>query len=139
MMCISNIDIGSDFMARAQFKNLTEPMYYILLSLNEERHGYDIMQFIDEFTNGRVKVGAGTLYNLLSRFQNEGIISLILDDGRKKTYKLTTEGERFLEDEHKRLKMQINDGEGIINSGANKEKTIRNVVIKKIKDEDLFF
>ena len=83
-------------MAREKFKNLTEPMYYILLSLHEERHGYEVMQYIEQLTAGRVIVGAGTLYNLLSRFQKEGIIALISDDGRKKTYKLTLDGEGFL-------------------------------------------
>ena len=54
-------------MAREQFQNLTEPMYYILLALIEERHGYEVMRIISDRTKGRVKVGPGTLYALLSR------------------------------------------------------------------------
>ena len=50
-------------MAREQLKTLTEPMYYILLMLSEPQHGYGIMQEIEKHTGGRVKVGAGTLYN----------------------------------------------------------------------------
>ena len=42
-------------MAREQLKTLTEPMYYILLSLLKENHGYGIMQMVDELTEG----GAG--------------------------------------------------------------------------------
>lgn len=53
-------------MARNQLQTLTEPMYYILLSLNEERYGYEIMQLISDKTQGRLKVGPGTLYTLLS-------------------------------------------------------------------------
>ena len=73
-------------MAREQLQNLTEPMYYILLTLTKERYGYEIMQTIEEFTEGRVVVGPGTLYNLLSRFQEEGLIRQVSDDGRRKTH-----------------------------------------------------
>lgn len=58
-------------MAREQFQNLTEPMYYILLSLLEERCGVDIMESVEEISRGRVKVGPGTLYALLARFERK--------------------------------------------------------------------
>ena len=61
-------------MAREQFQNLTEPMYYILLSLLEERCGVDIMESVEEISRGRVKVGPGTLYALLARFEKEEMI-----------------------------------------------------------------
>ena len=37
-------------MAREQLKNLTEPMYYVLLALQRENHGYGIMQEIEELS-----------------------------------------------------------------------------------------
>ena len=40
---------------------LTEVTDLILLSLYEPRHGYAIIQFVEEVTNGRVLLGAGTL------------------------------------------------------------------------------
>ena len=49
-------------MARKRLETLTEQMFYVLLSLRGERHGYGIMQAITELTGGRVSVGAGTLY-----------------------------------------------------------------------------
>jgi len=84
---ISNIDIycGDDSMAREQLKNLTEPMYYILLTLTTPQHGYGIMQEVDRRTEGRVKIGAGTLYNLLSRFEEEDIIAQVSEENRKKS------------------------------------------------------
>lgn len=127
-------------MAREQFKNLTEPMYYILLALKEERHGYEIMQIIDEFTNGRVQVGPGTLYNLLSRFQKEGIIRLLSDDGRRKTYKLTRDGEEVLAEELNRLKKMVIDGETILNKPRQDSDISKDTVRIKIKKDDgLFF
>ena len=106
-------------MAKEQFKNLTEPMYYILLALTEERHGYEIMQIIDEFTKGRVQVGPGTLYNLLSRFQKEDLIRLMSDDGRRKTYKLTPDGREVLEEEFKRLQKLVMDGETLLRGNSD--------------------
>ena len=52
-------------MARKKLDTLTEPMYYVLLSLVEERHGYGVMQYASQLTGGRVAIGAGTLYALL--------------------------------------------------------------------------
>ncbi|WFA08242.1 helix-turn-helix transcriptional regulator [Tissierella sp. Yu-01] len=101
-------------MARVQFQTLTEPMYYILLSLTEERYGYEIMQTITDRTKSRVVVGPGTLYTLLGRFQKEGIIEQVSDDGRRKTYVLTKSGRELLLEEHTRLKMLVEDGEKVL-------------------------
>lgn len=49
-------------MARKKLDTLTEQMYYVLLALTEERHGYGIMQDTAALTGGRVIIGAGTLY-----------------------------------------------------------------------------
>ncbi len=78
--------------ARKQLKNLTEPMYYILLILTTPNHGYGIMQRVEEMTEGHVIIGAGTLYTLLSRFENEGIIKVVSQEDRKK--KLCDHGKR---------------------------------------------
>ena len=45
---------------------LTEPVYYILLSLLTPMHGYGIMQNVKKLTNGRVNIGAGTLYGAIN-------------------------------------------------------------------------
>lgn len=97
-------------MARQSFKTLTEPMYYILLSLTTPRHGYGIMQHIDQITNGRVKVGAGTLYALLSRFEKEKLIESLENTDGKKPYRLTSDGLDLLKTEHHRLIQQVQDG-----------------------------
>jgi len=101
-------------MARKQLQNLTEPMYYVLLCLKKPLHGYGIMQKIDEITGGRVKVGPGTLYNLIDRFEKEKIVQRVESVGKKKTYQLTNKGLELLKEEIKRLKMLISDGEKIL-------------------------
>ncbi len=90
-------------------KPLTQPMYYILLSLRQERHGYEIMQFIDWLTDGRVTIGPGTLYSLLSRFENDEYIVIVSQIDNKKTYKITPLGEKVLNEEIKRLEQLLID------------------------------
>lgn len=90
-------------------KALTQPMYYVLLSLKEKRHGYEIMQYVEWLTDSRVKVGPGTLYSLLSRFEEDSLIEMVSDEDNKKTYLITKEGERVLEGEISRLKEMLRD------------------------------
>ena len=105
-------------MARKKLETLTEQMYYVLLSLTSEpRHGYGIMQDVAGLTDGRVTIGAGTLYALLSRFESEGLIALTdMEEGRK-YYLLTAEGKRVLTEEYDRLRRQVSDGAAILEGG----------------------
>lgn len=89
---------------------MTEAMYYVLLALMHPNHGYQLMHSITEVSKGRVKMGPGTLYGVLSRMQKDGLISLAEDDGRRKTYQITLEGEQALRAEYNRLKSLIQDG-----------------------------
>lgn len=106
-------------MAREQLQTLTEPMYYILLSLTSPSHGYDIMQKISSITNGRVAVGAGTMYSLLSRFEKEKIIFQVSEEGRRKIYELTDKGINILNNEFLRIQRLAEDGERILRGDYN--------------------
>jgi DNA-binding PadR family transcriptional regulator len=94
-------------LAREQLQTLTEPMYYILLALTRPMHGYEIMQTVSMISGGRVKVGAGTLYALLTRFEKEDVVWQVSDDGRRKTYALNAKGRGLLDREYTRLKESI--------------------------------
>ena len=48
-------------MAREKFHTLTEQMFYVLLCLDEECCGTDILDRVPSMTGGRVTVGSGTL------------------------------------------------------------------------------
>lgn len=98
-------------MPREQFQNLTEPMYYILISLLKERCGVDIMENVLEISKGRVKVGPGTLYALLSKFEKQKMIMETEVQGRKRSYIITAYGKEILGDEYRRLESLIKDGE----------------------------
>lgn len=89
---------------------MTEAMYYVLLALMNPNHGYQLMHLITEVSKGRLHMGPGTLYGVLSRMQKEGLIVLEEDDGRRKTYKVTKEGEHALQAEYNRLRNMVRDG-----------------------------
>ena len=97
-------------MAREQLQTLTEPMYYILLALTEECCGVDIMDKVRTLSHGRVTVGPGTLYAMLAKFEEKGIIRLTASEGRRKSYVITGEGKYELEKEYNRLKTMVLDG-----------------------------
>lgn len=101
-------------MAREQLQTLTESMYYVLLVLTTPKHGYEMMQEISRLTDGRVKVGAGTLYALLSRFEKDKIIVQVSDDGRRKTYALTEKGRALLLAEYRRLQLLVENGKNYL-------------------------
>ncbi len=113
-MTIFDIVAGGEGMARKKLDTLTEQMYYVLLSLTKERHGYGIMQYVSELTGGRVAIGAGTLYALLARFEKEGLIRLSAEEENRKRYRLTDEGRKVLEEEFDRLRRQVADGERVL-------------------------
>lgn len=96
-------------MSNKRSRVLTQPMFYILLSLKEKRHGYEIMQYIERLTYGRVKVGPGTLYSLLARFEEDEYIEMVSDDDNKKTYLITDIGSQVLDEEIERLELLLND------------------------------
>ena len=99
-------------MAREQFQTLTEPMYYILLALMEECCGVDIMEKVKMISHGRVVVGPGTLYAMLAKFEENGVIRLTASEGRRKSYIITEVGKEMLKQEYERLKTMVLDGSG---------------------------
>ena len=89
---------------------MTEAMYYILLALLRPGHGYGMMQRIRELSGGRLVMGPGTLYGVLSRMNRKGLIVLTGEDGRRKNYAITEAGKNALLLEYRRLKQLVEDG-----------------------------
>lgn len=94
------------------FLPLKPNWFHILLSLVEqEQHGYGIMQEVLERTGGKVHLWPATLYGSLKRLIEQGLIeeseerpSPELDDARRRYYRLTKLGRRVLAAESERLK-----------------------------------
>lgn len=104
-------------MAREKFKTLTEQMFYLLLSLNQERRGMEILERVQEMTGGRVRIGSGTLYDLLELFVQEGMIRETRVEGRRRSYFITDKGKQMLEREYQRLHSQIDDYDRVLREG----------------------
>lgn len=82
---------------------MTETMFFILLSLQQEHHGYGIMQHVKQITDSRIILGAGTIYNSLSRLERDGLIKALSQDDRRKNYIATELGKKILKVEAERL------------------------------------
>ena len=94
---------------------LTEVTFYILLSLYIPRHGYAVMQFVEEKTGGRLLLGAGTLYGALNAVQEKGWIAPCgASGGRKKEFVITAQGKQAAEREFARLAELVQTAAGII-------------------------
>ena len=74
---------------------LTEVTFYILLSLYSPKHGYAVMQFIEEKTGGRLELFGDS-------------------EGRKKEYLITVKGKEIAEKELIRLRELVGIASGIV-------------------------
>lgn len=78
--------------------------FHILLSLAEgPRHGYGIMKVVELESNGEVRLELGSLYRLLGRLLDLGMLEMADSDDRRRNYSLTPFGRRVLEAEARRL------------------------------------
>jgi DNA-binding PadR family transcriptional regulator len=84
--------------------SLPQSEFYILLSLAiKQRHGYEIMQQIEQDSGGKVLLGPGTLYGSIKRMLQSNLIEEVSgNDPRRKYYKLTENGRTALAHELQR-------------------------------------
>lgn len=90
---------------------LAPATFHILLALvDDERHGYAIMQEVAERTDGTVRLGAGTLYGALKRLLEGGLVAEggeradpAMGDERRRYYRLTPFGLAVARAEARRL------------------------------------
>ncbi len=90
--------------------SLTPAVFYILLALsNGGLHGYGIMKQVEADSQGKIKMGAGTLYGSIKRMLNANLvkesekrIDSEMDDARRIYYQITGVGEKALADELER-------------------------------------
>lgn len=94
---------------------LTPAMFHVLIALADaERHGYAIIKEIARRTEGEIRLSAGTLYALIKRFVDDGVIEESderpdpsLDDERRRYYRLTSFGRDLARAEARRLETLI--------------------------------
>src|SRR5579859_7368270 len=92
-----------------QFVPLSPAALHILLALaSEDRHGYGIMQAVLRQSDGRYKLGPGTLYDNLQKLLSGGLVEEVAratadDDPRRRYYRISRLGREALFAELSRL------------------------------------
>jgi len=97
----------------AKFLPLNPATLHILLALaGEDLHGYAIMQQVSIQSEGRYKLGPGTLYDNLQRLLQQSLVQEISragSDARRRYYRLTALGRGVLAAEITRLEGMIRE------------------------------
>ena len=105
---------------------LTEVTFFVLLALYRPRHGYAVMQFVEEQTGGRLVLGAGSLYGALGTLTKKGWIESVGEDKeRRKRYRITAKGRRIAAEEQSRLQNLVKTAEAIMKEGEQQEEGIK--------------
>jgi DNA-binding PadR family transcriptional regulator len=108
----SFIDIAIiDAMPKRKLDPLPSAAFQILLSLaGEDLHGYAIMRQVAEQTDGRMRLGPGTLYSSIATLLEEKLIAEVderddprLGHERRRYYRLTSAGRKLARSEANRL------------------------------------
>ena len=92
---------------------LTPVEFHILLSLSDDaRHGYAILQDVEQRTDGQIKLRTGTLYTVIKRMlDGEWLEEQDGDaadgDARRRYYRLTPLGREVLRAEARRLQSLV--------------------------------
>lgn len=92
---------------------LSEATYYILLTLVDPLHGYGVMQKVESISEGSVSIGPGTLYGAFTTLEKEGLIKMVKEEERRKSYTLTPKGAEVLKEQISRLQIMMQNGERI--------------------------
>jgi len=94
---------------------LTPGMFQVLIALADgEKHGYAILKEVARRTNGDITLSAATLYTIVRRFVQEGVIAESaerpdpsLDDERRRYYRLTPFGREVAKAEAARMETAL--------------------------------
>jgi DNA-binding PadR family transcriptional regulator len=86
---------------------ITTAGFQVLLALaSGHSHGYAVMGFVDQLTDGQVRLGPGTLYRTLARLVADELVSetetsdpTAPHDARRRYYQLTALGEQAVREE----------------------------------------
>jgi DNA-binding PadR family transcriptional regulator len=91
---------------------MTETGFYILFCLQEEMHGYNIIQKVRQLTGGEIIISAGTMYGSLSKMEEDGLIEFTREEGKRRFYIITDLGSEILAGELKRIERLYKNSKG---------------------------
>lgn len=102
---------------------MSEQSFLLLLCLNEPRHGYGIMQMVLEQSKGRVSLGPSTVYTILYKMEQDGLIEVVSEIDRRKVYALTYAGKQVLLAEASRITQLSRHAQRVL-SKSSSESTV---------------
>ncbi|AEV30524.1 putative transcriptional regulator [Sphaerochaeta pleomorpha str. Grapes] len=88
---------------RKVYVPMTETGFYILLCLQQEMHGYSIVQKVKELTGSEILLSPGTMYGSLSKMEKDGLIRFVREEEKRKIYHITSLGLEVLNKEQERI------------------------------------
>lgn len=94
----------------SKYLPLSEATFYILVALDEPLHGYAIMQKVETISEGTVIIGPGTLYGAFTTLEKQGLIAMVKEQERRKSYALTERGREVLAEQLRRLEIMVRNG-----------------------------
>jgi PadR family transcriptional regulator PadR len=100
----AGLDISSSSVYTYGVTEIRDPTYLAMVALaSEPLHGYGIIKEVQRLSRGRSDMKAGTLYALLDRLENDGLVQVdreeVVDGRLRRYYGLTKEGTAVLADE----------------------------------------
>ena len=97
---------------RRVYVPMTETGFYILFSLQEEMHGYNIGKYISDITGNQVSISPGTMYGTLSKMEKDGLIAFVREEDKRKLYQITATGREILDIELARIERLYRNSKG---------------------------
>ena len=97
-----------EMMTISQMEAMTDNVFFILASLLTDKHGYLIMQSIEEVTGGSFVIGPASLYTNLKKLLKAGLIhEKPGEKSNQKVYGITAKGIEALQNEVKRKEQMV--------------------------------
>jgi DNA-binding PadR family transcriptional regulator len=95
--------------------SISRTAFLVMVAIGpEERHGYSIMQEVARITSGATRLGPGGVYTTIRRLLDDGLIEEsderpddLIDDQRRRYYRLTALGRAVVSAEVARLESLV--------------------------------
>ena len=102
---------------------LTDNIFFILMSTSVPIHGYGIMKAVQEATDQTIDIGPATMYTTLKKLRHAGWIAEAGEEDSKILYKITDSGQKILNENFERKKKIVVFAEKIIGRSSNGAKS----------------
>src|SRR5216683_7701674 len=90
----------------------------LLLLAEEPRNGYQIMQEVEERSDGVWRPSPGSVYPALQQLEDEGLIVAQADESGRRSYQLTDEGRDYVEAHPEEVRAPWDAVAGSVGDGA---------------------